>query len=486
MNLICYMNMKFASSPFGRLFSPYVAGTAALLGLAQLTVSHAAESPPAKPNILLILSDDHGFSDVGFQGCKDIPTPNLDRLAHEGLRCTNGYVSHPYCSPSRAGLLTGRYQARFGHEHNPNYAPNNHTEGLPITEKLLPQFLLDAGYATGWVGKWHLGGAPEFLPENRGFQETFGFLSGVHSYLNWKPDPKVERNLPIRRNGKDVDVTEHLTLAFGHEASAFVRRHKSEPWFLYLAFNAPHDPEQPTPERLAMFKNIPDKARRAYAAQVSLLDDAIGETLNAVRETGQERRTLVFFFSDNGAPVSTHNGGSGPNGGVNSPLRDGKHSVYEGGFHVPYVVSWPGRIPAGKDYSQIVSSLDVFATALACANIPLPKDKPYDGVNLIPYLTGEKSGSPHDILFWRCNERLQAAVRQGDIKLVRDGTKVDQLFNLVSDLGETHNLAAEDPKTTAKLNSAFDDWCKQMSQKLAFRGQQGPEKTWPTEREDKE
>ena len=446
------------------------------------TASHAADSQPAKPNILVILSDDHGFADVGFQGCKDIPTPHLDRLAHDGLRCTNGYVTHPYCSPSRAGLLTGRDQARFGHEHNPNYAPNNHDEGLPLTEKLLPQFLLAAGYATGWIGKWHLGGAPEFHPENRGFQETFGFLSGVHSYLDWSPDPKVERNLPIQRNGKDVDVKEHLTVAFGHEASDFVRRHKTGPWFLYLAFNAPHDPEQPTPERLAKFQNLPDKNRRRYAAQVSLLDDAIGETLEALRESGQDRRTLVFFFSDNGAPVSTRNGGSGPNGGVNTPLRDGKHSVYEGGIHVPFVVSWPGRLPAGKDYNENVSSLDVFATALACAHIPLPTDRPYDGVNLIPYLSGEKTGSPHETLFWRCNERLQGAVRQGKTKLVRDGTRADQLFNLATDLGESHNLAAEDANTTSKLNKAFDDWCDQMAKKLAFRGQQGAERAWPTER----
>ena len=456
-----------------------------LAWLAMPAMTQAASQPP-KPNILVILSDDQGFADVGFQGCKDIPTPHLDRLAREGLRCTNGYVSHPYCSPSRAGLLTGRYQARFGHEHNPVYAPNNHNEGLPLTERLLPQFLLEAGYATGWIGKWHLGGAPEFHAENRGFQETFGFLSGVHSYLNWKPDPKVDRNLPIQRNGRDVEVTEHLTVAFGHEASAFVRRHQEAPWFLYLAFNAPHDPEQPTPERLARFQNIPDKHRRAYAAQVSLMDDAIGETLGALRETGQDRRTLVFFFSDNGAPFGDGNGGSGPNGGVNTPLRDGKHSVYEGGIHVPFVVSWPGHLPAGKDYMQTVSSLDVFATAMAGANLPMPADRPYDGVNLLPFLRGEKSGPPHDTLFWRCNERLQAAVRQGDHKLVRDGTHSDQLFNLHDDLGESHNLAAADATTTTKLNIAFDDWCKQMSQKLAFRGQQGAERAWPTQRGDRE
>jgi arylsulfatase A-like enzyme len=433
-----------------------------------------------KPNVLIILSDDQGYSDTGFQGSKDIPTPNLDRLAHEGLRCTSGYVSHPYCSPTRAGLMTGRYQARFGHEHNPRYDQNDHREGLPTSEKLLPQFLQAAGYATGWIGKWHLGAAPEFLPQNRGFQETFGFIGGIHHFQNWKVDPTKEANLPLYRNGQEVEVTENLTVAFGHEAAGFVQRHQKEPWFLYLAFNAPHDPEEPTAERLARFANIEDRKRRAYAAQVSLLDDAIGETLNTLRETGQEKRTLVFFFSDNGAPFGDGHGGSVPNGGVNTPLRDGKHSVYEGGVRVPFVVSWPSHLPAGRDYDLPVSSLDVFATALASANIPMPTDRPYDGVNLIPYLKGEKTDAPHPQLFWRLNERLQAAARSGPWKLVRDGTWRPQLFDLATDISESHDASNQNAQATSEVNNALDTWMKQMSTKLAFPGQQGPEKLWPT------
>jgi arylsulfatase A-like enzyme len=443
------------------------------------STTRAVESSSAKPNILVILSDDHGYGDVGFQGCKDIPTPNLDRLASEGVHCTQGYVSHPYCSPSRAGMLTGRYQARFGHEHNPRYLPENHQEGLPLSETILPQFLLKAGYATGWIGKWHLGGAPEFHAENRGFQETFGFLSGLHHYLNWEPDLKKDALLPIERNGKPVEVKEHLTIAFGHEAVGFVRRHKDEPWFLYLAFNAPHDPHEPTPERLARFKDIPDKKRRGYAAQVSLLDDAIGETLAAVKETGQDKRTLVFFFSDNGAPVSKSNGGSGPNGGQNTPLRDGKHSVYEGGVRVPFVVRWPGKLPAGATYNKMVSSLDVFPTALACAGVPMPTDRPYDGVNLIPYLSGDNKGTPHEQLFWRLNERHQAAANDGQKKLVKDGSTPDQLFDLTADLGESQNIAESDPNTTTKLNQALHTWFQHMATKLAFPGNEGPERLWP-------
>jgi arylsulfatase A-like enzyme len=442
---------------------------ASALLLAPLAGLHAAETKPGRPNILVILSDDHGYADVGFQGCKDIPTPNLDRLASEGLHCTNGYVSHPYCSPSRAGLLTGRYQARFGWEHNPPDKPNDHTEGVPITEKFLPEYLKAAGYATGWIGKWHLGMATEFLPENRGFDETFGFLSGQHHYLNWKPKGKGAFG-PIMQNGNAVDVKEHLTVAFGHKAASFVTRHKAEPWFLYLAFNAPHSPNEPTPERLAKFGNIADPTRRGYAAQVSLLDDAIGETLTALRETGQERKTLVFFFSDNGSPFGDGNGGSRPCGGLNTPLRDGKHSVYEGGVRVPFVVSWPGRLPAGKDYVQPVSSLDVFATALACAGVPMPTDRAYDGVDLLPYLTNQKTVAPHEQLFWRLNERHQAAARVDVMKIVRDGKKPDQLFNLSTDIGETTDLAKTSAKSARKLNKTLDAWIDQMPKKVNYPG----------------
>ena len=309
---------------------------AVLLAFAAASLAVSAAEP--KPNILLIVSDDHGYADTGFQGCKDIPTPHLDRLAREGLRCTSGYVTHPFCSPTRAALMTGRYQQRFGHENNPFYDPNDHREGLPTSERLLPALLRDAGYVTGWIGKWHLGAAPEFSPLKRGFVETFGFIGGGHRYQNWKVNPAAEYQVPILRNGEPVEVTNHLTVAFGEAAAAFIRRHRAEPWFLYLAFNAPHTPHEPTQERLARFASITNTTRRAYAAQVSLLDDAIGETLAALRETGQPQRTLVFFFSDNGGPITV-------NGSINAPLRAGKGTVYEGGIRVPFVVSWPGRLP---------------------------------------------------------------------------------------------------------------------------------------------
>jgi arylsulfatase A-like enzyme len=415
----------------------------------------AASGADPKPNILVIVSDDHGYADVGFQGCKDIPTPHLDRLAREGMRCTQGYASHPYCSPTRAGLMTGRYQHRFGHENNPFFDPKDTREGLPLTEKLLPEFLREAGYTTGWIGKWHLGAAPAFRPLKRGFTETFGFIGGGHRYQNWKVNPAVEYQVPIERNGEPVEVNEHLTVAFGGEASAFIRRHPAEPWFLYLAFNAPHTPHEPTAERLARFASIPDMKRRNYAAQVSLMDDAIGEALTALRETAQDKRTLVFFFSDNGGPV-----GANGNGSNNSPLRGGKGSVHEGGVRVPFVVSWPGRLPAGGKYEKPVSSLDVFATALASAGAPMPTDRKYDSVNIVPFLSGEKSGAPHDRLFWRSGQ-LQAVV-QGSEKLVRQGKQAPELFDLAADIPESKDLAGDKAADAERLAAALDAWDKEL------------------------
>lgn len=434
-----------------------------LAALACASVSLHAATSGDQPNILVIVSDDHGYEDVGFQGCKDIPTPHLDRLAAEGVHCTNGYVSHPFCSPSRAGLLTGRYQHRFGHERNPFYNPQDHREGLPMTEHLLPEFLAKAGYTTGWVGKWHLGAAPEFWPQNRGFAETFGFIGGGHKYINWTVNPKVEYTVPIERNGKPVEVTEHLTTAFGNEAAAFVKRHADSPWFLYLAFNAPHTPHEPTPERLERFASITDKTRRAYAAQVSLLDDAIGVALEALRESGQDANTLVFFFSDNGGPIHV-------NGSSNDPLRDGKGSAYEGGVRVPFVVKWPAKLAAGTQYDLPVSALDVFATSLAVAGAEMPSDRTYDSVNLLPHLFGEQSAPPHDLLFWRSGPTH--GVRGGDWKLVSTGPDVHELYQLRADIGEENDLSTANTDQLNRLKTVFTEW-EQGTIPPAFPGAPG-------------
>lgn len=416
-----------------------------------------------RANVLLIVSDDQGYADVGFQGSRDIPTPHLDALRASGIRFSNGYVTHSFCSPSRAGLLAGRYQQRFGHERNPFYDPTNHREGLPLTETLLPERLQAGGYVTGWIGKWHLGAAPEFAPQRRGFAETFGFPAGAHRYQAWQPSTKTGLTAPIERNGVAVDEPAHLTAAFGREASAFIRRHQGAPWFLYLAFNAPHTPMEPTDERLARFAAIKDPQRRKYAAQVSLMDDAIGETLAALRESGQEERTLVFFFSDNGGKPKV-------NGSDNTPLRGEKGNPYEGGIRVPFVMAWPSRLAAGATDDRPVSSIDVFATALGVAGIPMPTDRAYDSVNLLPFLTGEKPGAPHERLFWRNGGDL--AIREGDWKLVRRGGGPAELYDLAHDFGESRDLATARPEIVQRLSAALAAWNAELVEP-AFPGDTG-------------
>lgn len=404
------------------------------------------------PNVILILADDLGYADVGFNGCKDIPTPNLDRLAREGLRCTQGYVSHSFCSPTRAGLMAGRYQQRFGHENNPAWLPDSTVAGLPLSQATIPQALKTAGFVTGCVGKWHLGAHPQFHPNRRGFDEYFGLLGGGHVYL---PGAKggAEYQIPMNRNGRDEPLAGYLTEVLGHEGAAFVRRHQGRPWFLYLAFNAPHTPLQVTEKQLGRVKHIADETRRNYAGLVVGLDDAVGEVLGAVRGSGQAENTLVWFFSDNGGPVSVTQSS-------NAPLRGAKGDLFEGGIRVPFVVSWPGRLGQGKDYAPPVSSLDVYATVAALAGAKIPAGHMLDGVNVLPYLAGERAGAPHERLFWRSGGGARFAVREGPWKLVGGQTMPTQLFHLEADLGETKDLAAERPEVVARLRATYDQWNK--------------------------
>lgn len=414
-------------------------------------------SAESKPNILVIVSDDQGYSDAGFNGCKDIPTPHLDALAKSGLRCTSGYVTHPFCSPTRAALMTGRYQQRFGHENNPAYKPQDASEGLPLTEKLLPSYLVTAGVKTGWVGKWHLGATPAHAPWKRGFSESFGFIGGGHQFLDWQ-QKNEEYNISLVRDGSPIEVPEHLTTRFGSEASAFIQRHAAEPWFLYLAFNAPHTPHQPTAEELAKFSSIEDPLRRKYAAQIGMMDSAIGQILLQLDATGQRQRTLIFFFSDNGGPLVAK-GNSAPN---NTPLRGGKGQLYEGGVRVPFLISWPGNLPSGKDYDFPVSSLDVFATSLALAGVSMPNDVPHDGVNLIPFLKGEAKTAPHTRLFWRVGGGTAHAVREGNWKLLRAKGKPPELYDLAADISEKSDQSASQPEVVMRLSAELDAWDKQL------------------------
>jgi len=421
---------------------------AALLAVGGLDIRAAA----APPNILLIVGDDMGYADVGFHGCQDIPTPHLDALAAAGVRCTNGYVSGPYCSPTRAGLLTGRYQTRFGHEFNAGAAAS----GLPLSETTIASRLKAAGYATGLVGKWHLGSEPQFHPQKRGFDEFFGFLGGSHDYFT---------DAGILRGTQQVDEKEYLTDAFGREAEMFIERHKAQPWFLYLAFNAVHTPMQADDPRLAKFAHISDKRRRTYAAMMVAMDDAIGRVRQKVADAGLEQNTLVCFISDNGGPTMP---GVTVNASRNTPLRGSKRTTLEGGVRVPFVVAFPGRLKPGV-YEKPVIQLDLNATALTAAGVKIQPEWKLDGVDLLPHFTGTNSAAPHETLYWRFGQQM--AIRDGDYKLVRYDTNADtltgaggqpvssaQLYRLSDDIGEAKDLAAAMPGKVQELQAKWDAW----------------------------
>jgi arylsulfatase A-like enzyme len=426
---------------------PVWAGLALTLLLLVASFLEAAQ-PAKRPNILIIVADDQGYADLGVQGCKDIPTPNIDSLARNGIRCTNGYVSGPYCSPTRAGLMTGRYQQRFGHEFNPGPAARTPVNvGLPLTETTLADRLKTAGYATGMVGKWHLGYAPKFHPLKRGFEEYFGFLGGAHSYIDWEGD-KANR---ILRGKEPVVEQTYLTEAFGREAEAFLDRHKKEdkPFFLYWTFNAVHLPLQATEKYLQRFPSITNKKRRTYAAMTSAMDDAVGRILDKLRDSGLEETTLIFYISDNGGPVA--------NASSNTPLRGHKAQTLEGGIRVPFLVQWKGHLPAGTTYDQPVIQLDIHATALAAAGVPVTSEMHLDGVNLLPSLNGETKTPPHESLYWRFGK--QTAIRMGDWKLVRHNqSKGLELYNLAQDISESKNLAAANREKLQELKAAWDKW----------------------------
>ena len=393
------------------------------------------------PNIVVILADDLGYADLGVQGSKDLATPHIDSLGKDGVRFTAGYVSGPVCAPTRAGLLTGRYAQRFGFEFNAP-EPRATDYGLPREEATLAERLKAKGYATGMVGKWHLGFRPELTPPQRGFDEFFGFLSGMRSYF---PRKKAD---PVLRGETPVGETEYLATAFGREAAAFVDRHRNEPFFLYVAFNSVHAPLQATDADLARFPGIADAKRRTYAAMVASMDDAVGVLLGKLSETGLEERTLVFFLSDNGGPTRETTAS-------NLPFKGRKGQVYEGGIRVPFLARWKGRLRGGRVYEEPVIALDVAATALAAAGIEIPKE--LDGVDLLPHLDGEGKQPPHDALYWRYGDR--SAVRMGEWKLVvRKGR--EELYHLGSDAGETKDLAAAEPERVRVLRSAYEKWAK--------------------------
>ncbi|GAA4237888.1 hypothetical protein GCM10022291_26220 [Postechiella marina] len=441
------------------------------LGLIMLFSIQTIIAQTEKPNILVILADDLGYADLGFTGSKDIQTPNLDKLANNGVVVKNGYVTHPYCGPSRAGLITGRYQARFGMEINLTNSFYDMYNGLPLTEQTFANRLQKSGYKTGVVGKWHLGGSDTFHPNNRGFDYFYGFLSGGHSYFpenvkthmdlinpkNGKPHYSANEGSywPLTRNNKAGEFNEYLTTALSKDAANFVST-SDKPFCLYLAYNAPHLPLEAPKETIEKYNFIKDKKRRVYAAMVDELDQGVGIVIESLKKSGKLDNTLIFFLSDNGGPRK-----KGENFASNGNFKEGKGSMYEGGSHVPFLVHWPnGNLKTGE-FDGLVSALDIAATAVALGNGDT-SGHALEGVNLIPYLKGEKKGSPHEALYWRMQDGAAWAVRTENGKyLKRNKSKVSELFNMEKDPFEDNDIIAKSPKLRKELAKLWNDWNKE-------------------------
>lgn len=442
------------------LFSSFVS----VFGLLLLTAQDGHVNLQSQPNIIVILADDLGYADVGFNGCQDIPTPNIDKIASQGVKFTQAYVSYPVCGPSRAGLITGRYQDRFGFGRNPLFAPNDAEMGLPRSEVTLAEALKKANYKNIALGKWHLGAHESLRPNQRGFDEFFGFLSGGHTYfpeewtLNNEYEVKAQFD-PYRtkllRNNNRIEEQEYLTDALSREAVAYINQYKGEPFFMYLAYNAPHAPLQATQVYIDRFDHIKDPKRKIYAAMVSAMDDGVGLVLDELEKLDLKDNTIVYFLSDNGGPEH-HNASD------NGFLRGGKSDLFEGGIRVPFAMMWPNKIGPNTVYDAPVISLDIFATSIAQSSIPIKTVNDIDGVNLIPYLAGEITTAPHDYFFWRKFDQNQFAVRStvGDKLIYAKNKKM--LFNLKVDISEQNtNDAFENPSLNSLLTH-YDVWNKEL------------------------
>jgi arylsulfatase A-like enzyme len=366
-------------------------------------------------------------------------------------------VSYAVCGPSRAGLITGRYQDKFGFSKNPLLAPNDPDMGLPINQQTLADLLKQANYTTGAIGKWHLGAHQTLRPNKRGFDEFYGFLSGGHRYFpaDWTlkdlSEAKSENDgykTKLLRNNQRVEEKEYITDAFSREAVDFVERNQKKPFFLYLAYNAPHAPLQATEKYLDRFKSIKDPKRRTYAAMVSAVDDGVGQLLDKIESLKLDDHTLLFFLSDNGGPIED-------NGSNNAPLRGKKGDFFEGGIRVPFAVKWKGKIPAGIIYDQPIISLDIFATAAALVHIKPKND--LDGVNLMPYLLGQNKSNPHEELYYRNFERNRFAIVTPTFKSISDDNQ-SILFNLKDDQSEKIDISHQNKTVLDKLESQVKVW----------------------------
>lgn len=449
-----------------------------LLSLTSVT----AQDTPEKPNLIVILADDLGYGDVGFTGSEEIQTPVLDSLAQGGVIFENGYVTHPFCGPSRAGLMTGRYQARFGFESNTTNSFFDRHNGLPLSEKTFAERLKSAGYRTGIVGKWHLGGSHVFHPNNRGFDYFYGFLSGGHSYWPERVSTLTPLDLnettlnysanegsywPLTRNDQSATFDEYLTTALSRDAAKFVSLGK-EPFCLYLAYNAPHAPLEAPKELIEKYSSIEHPRRQIYAAMIDAMDQGIGMVIEALEKSGKLDNTLIFFLSDNGGvvdkarPHGQPRSRKGQDWADSGPFRGGKGSMLEGGCHVPFIAHWPKKIPAGTRYQFPISAIDIAATFIAQGDADASAPQ-MDGVDLIPFVTGDNTGAPHHALFWRMNDGKNWAVRTPEMKYLQPRNEIGKtpmLFNLKEDPTEMNNIVDEAPESRKELAALWNKWNK--------------------------
>ncbi|MDO6604579.1 sulfatase-like hydrolase/transferase [Arenibacter palladensis] len=410
-----------------------------------------------QPNIVLLFADDAGYADFGFQGSTVMKTPNLDKLAKQGVRFTQAYVTHPTCGPSRAGLITGKSQYRFGYEENnvPGFmsavsAADGAEMGLPVEEVTMADYLKKQGYATAFYGKWHLGGADRFHPLKRGFDEFYGFRGGARDYFPYEAEPTESLNKMERNFGLFEEHTGYLTDVLAEESLSFIeRKSKSKtPFFAFLSFNAVHTPMDATEEDLNQFPSLSGK-RKIVAAMTLALDRAAGKIMNKLSELGIAENTIVVFTNDNGGP-------SDKNGSDNSPLSGIKSTHLEGGIRVPFLMRWPGHLKPNTTYDQPISTFDLLPTFYLAAGGPVHDLKDIDGVDIVPFVNGKKTERPHEVLFWKRDAR--AAMRKGDWKLVRFPDRPAQLFYLPDDERELNDLSASEPGRFKQMYKELFAW----------------------------
>ena len=400
------------------------------------------QNPERKPNIIVILLDDAGYADFGFMGSEDLETPRINELARRSTIFTDAHVTATVCAPSRAGLITGRYQQRFGSECN----GTGGDLGVDPEEATIADAMKKTGYKTIAIGKWHLGHTEDYLPNNRGFDEFYGFLGGSRSYFPLENPNALHR---LMHNTEPVEFTGYLTDVFGDQAVQYIDQFKDEPFFMYLSFNAVHTPMDAKKEDLEKYKDHP---RQKLAAMTWSLDENIGKVLDKIEHEGLARNTMIWFLSDNGGANNNQSG--------NGYLKGWKGNKFEGGHRVPFMVSWPGTIPENKSFDGLTSSLDIFATSISVAGVEHYEGKPLDGVNLLPYLAGEITGDPHDRLFWRKDQA--AAARIDDFKLIRLRDYGFRLYNLAKDSVESTDLSAMDTASYHLLKSSLESWEEEL------------------------